>query len=272
MVRALAEFPVRRLDVAVMTNTTEQAECASISKLLGPLLRSEKSLEVVSCPNLAHPHDLAWSHKQLISERFVHRESPYTHFVYLEDDTRFGYTNFRYFTEFRRKLADKGLIPSFVRTELNVADGQLYSTDYLAPFDPKACSSVAVDNYLFCDVAYPYCGLFVLDQELAKEHIASPSFHPEHSAGMTEWPIRERAAMGLCWENPPAGFRARYVVPVERKTGMIPSSCWVAHLPNNYANEPTSPYGKIPMSRLTSAGTPDRHISIWERLKEKIVK
>ena len=99
VVRALADFPVRRLDVVVLTNTVDPIERGSISDILGPLLRDGKTLEVLSCPGLAHPFDLAWSHKPLISERVFPNGSPYTHFVYLEDDTRFGYMNFCYFAE-----------------------------------------------------------------------------------------------------------------------------------------------------------------------------
>jgi len=258
VVRALADFPVRRLDLVVLTNTVDPTERASISVCLGPELYDGKTLEVLSYPGLPHPHDLAWSHKQLIRERVLPEGSLYTHFVYLEDDIRFTYVNFCYFTAFRPKLAAKGLVPSFVRAECNLADGQLYATDYLARFNPDTSPSTIAGDYRFCGVAYPYCGLFVLDRELTKEYVASPSFRQDSSASVSvsvsEWGPRERAAMGLCWERPPLGFRTRYVIPVELNTGLVSNSCWVAHLPNNYANEPSSPYGKIPMNQLTSIG------------------
>jgi len=250
VVRALADFPVR-LDAVILTNTADPSERSSISDLLAPLLIDGKSLEVLSCPGLAHPYDLAWSHKGLITERFLSRGSRHTHFIYLEDDTRF--------TTYREKLRAKGVIPSFVRVETNLADKKLYATDHLAPFTPEATPSVVVDGYRFCGVEYPYCGLYVLDLELAQEYVKSRSFQPESSVAMaSEWPVRERAAMGLCWENPPDGFRTRYVIPVELKTGMLSSACWVSHLPNNYANDETTPYGKIAMNRLAEKGTPSR--------------
>ena len=261
VVRALADFPVQRLDVIIVTNTTAPSERNSISDLLAPLLHGGKTVEVLPCPALAHPHDLAWAHKPLISGRFLAAGSGYTHFIYLEDDTRFGYANFCYFAAFRPKLAPSGLVPSFVRTEFSLRDGRLYSTDFLAPFTPDGGPCVAVDNYRFCAVDFPYCGLFVLDRELAAEHLASAAFRPESSISLApEWPIRERAAMGLCWTAPPPGFRARYVVPVERNSGVVPGCCWVAHLPNNYANDPTTPYGKIPMSELASVAAASQHV------------
>ena len=62
--------------------------------------------------------------------------------------------------------------------------------------------------------------------------------------------VRERAAMGLCFENIPVFFQSRYVVPVSTKTGIAPNYTWISHLPNNYANNPSIPFGKIRMNSL----------------------
>lgn len=257
VVLALADFPVHRLDIVVLTNTLDPGERASISDLLCPMLREGKTLEVQSCPGLAHPFDLAWSHKQLISDRVLPPHSPYNHFVYLEDDIRFGYTNFCYYMAYRPKLAAAGVIPSFVRTEFNLTDGKLYATDYLEPINPHNIPTVVVGGYRFCNIEYPYCGLYVLDRELAEEYVASPSFHPDRSLSVTDWDVRERAAMGLCWERPQAGFLSRYVVPIDLSTGMVSSPCWVTHVPGSYANQPDLQHGKIPINQLTYAPSAD---------------
>jgi hypothetical protein len=198
---------VRRLDIVVLTNTLDPSERASISDLLCPMLHEGKTLEtleVQSCPGLAHPFDLAWSHKQLISDRVLPPDSPCTHFVYLEDDIRFGYTNFCYYLAYRPKLAAAGLFHrSFVLSST------LRTANYTRPINPHSIPTVVVGGYRFCNIDYPYCGLYVLDRELAEEYVASPSFHPDSSLSVTDWDVRERGAMGLCWERPQAGFHSR---------------------------------------------------------------
>jgi hypothetical protein len=249
------DFPVRRLDIVVLTNTDNPSERYSISDLLCPMLREGKTLEVESCPGLAHPFDLAWSHKRLISDRVLPADSRYTHFVYLEDDIRFGYMNFCYYMAYRSRLAAAGVIPSFVRTEFRLADSKLYATDYLEPINLPSIPGIAVGEYRFCSIQSPYCGLYVLDRELTEEYVASPSFRPDSSLSVTRWDVRERAAMGLCWERPPTGFHSRYVIPVDVSTGTVSSCSWVTHLPGNYANRPATQYGKIPINQLTRIGS-----------------
>jgi hypothetical protein len=62
--------------------------------------------------------------------------------------------------------------------------------------------------------------------------------------------VRERAAMGLCFERIPALFQSRYVVPAYKQTGMVPTFAWISHLPSNYAHNPDSPFGKVAMNAL----------------------
>ena len=56
--------------------------------------------------------------------------------------------------------------------------------------------------------------------------------------------------MGLCHENVPDGFQSRYVVPISKATGKSLNCAWISHLPNNYANDPKSDFGKIRMDSL----------------------
>ncbi len=56
--------------------------------------------------------------------------------------------------------------------------------------------------------------------------------------------------MGLCFEHIPPSFQSRYVVPVSIQTGLIPSCAWIFHLPNNYANDPQTSFGKVQMNAL----------------------
>jgi hypothetical protein len=56
--------------------------------------------------------------------------------------------------------------------------------------------------------------------------------------------------MGLTFEAQPAPFTYRAVVPVSRATRIAPSCAWLAHLPNNYADNADSSFGKIAMTDL----------------------
>ena len=56
--------------------------------------------------------------------------------------------------------------------------------------------------------------------------------------------------MGLCLENVPLPFAARYVVPVSTQTDMALPIARISHLPNNYANDPRMPLGKVRIDEL----------------------
>ena len=62
--------------------------------------------------------------------------------------------------------------------------------------------------------------------------------------------MRERAALGLCLENVPPPFQTRHLVPLSRRTSKLPEFARISHLPNNYANDPRSPLGKVRVDEL----------------------
>lgn len=109
---------------------------------------------------------------------------------------------------------------------------------------------VAADHHAFLGVDNPYCGAFILDRELAREYVASRSFDPHRSCEVTGIGVRERAAMGLTFESPPAPFTHRVVVPVSIATRIVPHYAWLAHLPNNYVTDADTLFGKIAMRDL----------------------
>ena len=86
--------------------------------------------------------------------------------------------------------------------------------------------------------------------ELAAEYVRSRSFDHEGSLEVCSWAVADRSAMGLCFENVPPPFQSRYVVPVSWQTAAVPAFAWVWHLPNNYADNPHSPLGKVRMDEL----------------------
>ena len=201
--------------------------------------------------NLANPWDLTWCHKELISSEFVaDNNGRYTHFVYLEGDIRLSFANFCYWLQARQLLRAHRLIPAFVRVEYQKAGIGFTTSDAFWPVYVPAQSNVRIDDVAFVNMPNPYNPLYILDIYLAKEYANSPAFNQEASKSLCQWGTAERAAMGLCLENVPAPFQSRYVVPVSAQTNMIPTFAQVSHLPNNYADNPTSPLGKVRIDTL----------------------
>ncbi|WP_091952413.1 hypothetical protein [Bradyrhizobium shewense] len=240
------------LDVVIITNTDQDEAVELIRDLSAPLFRSlparsksTKTLSIESFPKLANPWLLPWSHKHLVSERFLSAGSAYTHFIYVEDDILLSFQNFCYFTHYREILKERRLIPSFQRIEYNDADNRLYLVDQVGVADLNSRNRVDLDGYAFVNLDYPFNAMFILDRELALEYVETPSFDRERSKLVRpEWDVACRAAMGLCFESPPEGFLTRYVSPVDPSTLSAPSWSWVYHLPNNYAKDRLKPFAK----------------------------
>jgi hypothetical protein len=252
VLRALADFPLPRLDVKVMVNELDVDTLGRHQRLLASPFGAGASLEVVACGGLDHPFKLTWAHKALIRDVFLAADAPWTHFLYLEDDMRFGLTNLRYFLRMRPMLAPHRLIPSFLRTEYAPTAGELRFLDQLRLVDLSRDPVVQVGTTTFTCPDNPYCALFLLDRELAEEHMAGRSSDMQRSTEISHWDIRARAASGLCWDTPPPGFPGRFVVPVDPATGAVPPECWVPHLAARYADNRRSRFGKLVVPRLVA--------------------
>jgi hypothetical protein len=249
VLRSLAEFDVLTIDVNIFTNTTDAVELFLLQRLCSEIL-SGSHAEIRSFGTLEHPYDLTWCHKPIISKKFLDDRLGYTHFIYLEDDIRLTFANFCYFDELRGRLLSTGLIPSFVRVEWSGALGGFVASDAFWPVYIPAQTHLALGDTVMVNMPNPYNPCFILDTELAKEYVCSPSFDRAASRDVAAWGIRERAAMGLCLENVPRPFQTRYVVPVEMHSGMVPARARISHLPNTYANDPRMPLGKVRLVEL----------------------
>jgi hypothetical protein len=260
VVRELAAFPVAAIDILVFTNAVDPGQLSAIETSL-----SGASCEIVPAPALDHPYDLTWAHKPVIVSKFIGGKKTYSHFIYLEDDERMSFSNFCYFLEARETLRDSGLIPGFARVEWRAASRCFVNTDNVhrlalsgRPFAPRGrYNYIALDN--------PYYGAFILDQELAAEYVFSRSFDRARSCEVSSWEVRERAAMALMFEGAPPPFPARCVVPVDTAAKTIPSFATLAHLPNNYADDPNSGFGKIPMADLFQGEFEAAHVQALTR-------
>lgn len=250
ILRALSEFSAAALHVSIVTNVGDKERVQVLQRLCFAALPGATA-EVSSHTNLGHPHDLAWCHKAIIANDFVdNNNGRFTHFIYLEDDIRLTNANFVYFLEGREILRDVGLLPAFVRTEYSTAKSTFVASDAFWPVYVPVQSHLEIAGAQWINLPNPYNPCFILDADLAVEYVQSRSFHQNGSLSVCGWGIRERAAMGLCLENVPPMFQSRYVVPVKVPAGYVPAGCLISHLPNNYAEDPRSPLGKVRLDEL----------------------
>jgi len=246
---SLSTFP--RATIVIFTNTFQEQQLANIRQVCSATLcnqEKEISIEVLSC-QVDHPYHLTWSHKEMIKNEFLNNER-YSHFIYLEDDMELSFDNFLYFLEYRELLRDKHLLPSLLRVEYHSGFNDFTSTDQPGPIKIHERPHFDLGDIIFINMPNPYMACFILDQELAVEYVNSLSFDIDQSYFRIGWKERERSAMGLCFENIPKTFHSRYVVSVDKKTNIAPKCVWIRHLPNNYADHPTTDYGKRRMSEL----------------------
>jgi hypothetical protein len=269
VLRSLAAFPVAHREIVVFTNTPHLAEQESILAIfLSAGLFPGRDARLSPQMALAHPFDLTWAHKPLISGDFLKPDGSYSHFVYLEDDEPLTFENFAYFVAVREMLRPFGnLSPGFLRTEWSTQRACLVNTDNFAPILLAGRPFIAQGDYAFVAADIPYWGGFILDRDLAREYIRSRSFDVKRSRAvspeMSYYGVRERSAMGLTFENPPAPFHSRIIVPISLGSRQAPSCALLAHLPNNYANDPQHHLGKIAMIDLFAGKLdPDKEFTL----------
>jgi hypothetical protein len=249
VLRSLSEFAVAAIEVVVLTNVADAETIAPLQRLCHETLGD--LCQIRSYADLANPWDLTWRHKAIISDEFIDRDhGDFTHFIYLEGDIRLTFANFCYWLEFRDLLRPAGLLPAFVRMEYRAAVGGYAASDAFWPIYVPAQSYLRINDMFLVNMPNPYNPFYLLDRELAREYVSSPSFDQGKSIDVGRWGISERAAMGLCLENVPIPFQSRYVVPISARTGKTPPFAWTLHIPNNYASNPRSPLGKVRMDSL----------------------
>jgi hypothetical protein len=248
--------------LVIVTNTIDPAELASIEALAPS--SGMVQMEHRSFGALLHPFELTWSHKAIIVDEFLTGDE--THFIYVEDDIVIASEAFAYWVEYRTPLGRRGLIPGFLRVEQESANGTLFATDQMRHTQLDRIRVVRVGQWAFTNMDSAYTGSFILDRELAAEYAATRSFDKTASLAVkSNWSIRERAAMGLCFEHVPRFFWSRLVVPFNRETLRVPEFAHVLHAAGNYANDPNSRFAKIPVDKLLLK--PDIMLFIRERAR-----
>jgi hypothetical protein len=227
--------------VFVVTNTESPEEQKLIKEAVGT------DTELVVPTHLGHPYLLTWGHFDRFRELFQ-ADTSLSHFLYLEDDIEIKLDNLNYWLRAREELRSTGLIPSFLRYEVKEGEAEMRSTDVTSQFELKKLPKVQLKGREYCYINFPepYQGMYFLDRELAQEHLFGESSSPDFG----RWGIREKAAQGLTFAQVPKNCFSRNFVGFHRGTNSIDPRALIHHLPNNYANNPESKHGKIPIREL----------------------
>lgn len=230
--------------VFVVTNSESLSDHNKIKLALG------SNIEIYVPKYLGHPHLLTWSHFDIFRTYF-NTDPNITHFMYLEDDILVKPNNITYWLRGREHLRKIGLIPSFIRYEIADGETQRRCTDIQVSMPLQGVPKVTFQksNYCYINLPNPYQGMYLLDRELAEEHLFGPS-----TANInlhTKLGIREKAAMGLAFTKVPQTCRSRYFVGFFLDKKLLDTDTLIHHTPNNYANDPRSPMGKLTIEKLT---------------------
>jgi hypothetical protein len=196
---------------------------------------------------IGHPFLLTWGHLDVF-RKFFEADEGITHFMYLEDDIEIKPNNIAYWLQGREDLLKVGLIPSFLRYELADQKEGILSTDVTSPVELSAIPTFIANESgnFYINLPEPYQGMYLLDRELAKEHLFGPSSSPDFGP----WGIREKAAQGLTFSKIPSGCFSRNFIGYIQSQGCIDPNALIHHTPNNYANNPLSKFGKIHIKNL----------------------
>jgi len=104
--------------------------------------------------------------------------------------------------------------------------------------------------------------------------VASPAFSEVTSRIVKpNWDRRERAAMGITFENVPRFFHSRLVVPFDARTLQVPDFARIVHAPGTYAANPTSDLAKLRLTDLLKRQSLTGQVSsIAERVRRKVIR
>jgi hypothetical protein len=261
-----AEFSSLAESTKVVIITNDLSAHESIASALSPL---RLDLEVLTPTLLGHPYLLAWCHKDIFRREYERKSNEYSHYLYTEDDLLIRKHNINYWMESRERLKPSGLIPSFVRYEINPYSQAEVSVDLAEKVDPAKAAKIFFPhlNYAYIALPNPYQGTYLFDRDLLAEHFESIYRYGPEAPAPDGWIYtREKAALGATFCKVPYGFSSRNVVGYQIDVQSVDMRCLIHHTPNNYAINPSSEFGVLPICDLISSplylprGRQKRHI------------
>jgi hypothetical protein len=230
--------------VFVVTNTSSSNE----QKLIKAAIQSP--VEIYVPKHLGHPYLLTWSHLDIF-RKYFQTDSDISHFMYLEDDIEIKPNNIEYWLRGRDNLRKAGLIPSFLRYEFASQETEMRSVDLTSSYELKKLPVFQKigSNYCYINLPRLYQGMYLLDRELAKEHLFGKSSHPDFNRLLGQG-MRERACQGLTFKNVAPGNFSRNFLGFMQDKNLIDPDALIHHTTNTYANDPKSKFGKIKIKDL----------------------
>jgi hypothetical protein len=226
----------------IVTNTDEKSNLELIREYT-----KTRKFTISSSLNLEHPFLLTQEHVKIFRNQYEENENV-SHFMYLEDDIFITRNNIDYWLYAREDLKQFGLIPSFLRYEISAGDLQLRSTDVPRTQNLKNLPKIKFNSkYWYINFQFPYQGMYLLDRELAKEYLFGNHQIDER---IKKWGIRERSAAGLTFIKIPKDFSSRNLVGFYLDKFCVDNNALIHHLPNNYANNPDTVYGKLKIDKV----------------------
>lgn len=228
--------------VLIITNTQDDEEVWQIKNQVQFL----SNCDVISMRPVGHPYFLPWGHFPLFKKYYLSNTN-ISHFMYLEDDIKITPQNIVYWLRGRNELHRFGCYPSFVRFERNIADEMLYLTDITKSLRFQKTPKIKISSdYFYLSSSQPYQGMYLMDREMMGEYLKSPACSPDFGS----WGIREKATQGLTFVNVPSGFHSRNLIGCNLSNNSIDQDALIHHLPNNYANNVHTEFGKLRTSQL----------------------
>ncbi len=173
-----------------------------------------------------------WTYKERL-RGFAFTHPPLKGFVsiYQEDDCVITEKNINYWVKWEKVLAGRGFYPGFLRYE--EYEGRKIPFDNFSVYSmlketPNVwsdvgfkCPTIPVQDSeieFFTQLGNPYYGAWIASFSEVCEHFHTHSSNIDNSylsvGPKRNWPVADRASMGMCFENVPKGSEHRRCVPV----------------------------------------------------------
>lgn len=168
-----------------------------------------------------HPYYLSWKYRPIMLEQ----RGKYDVYIYLEDDILFTNENLNYWKTYHDLCTKNDWYLGFLRKE-QLGDSWV-CTDIINPFSKKI--NIENKSFIINDIN-PYTGFWIADSNEFNSFSQKECFDLKQKAFGYDY--RENAAIG-------------HIPTFKGSIVLNEPGCFVHHLPNNYATDKNSQFGKI---------------------------
>ena len=241
VINYISNYKFKKIDIFIDCNSEEIKKYSFLDRD-----KTNIDIKYLIHKNLDHPFLLTWTHRQNMYKNL----SKYDYFMYIEDDIAVPFSAIQQWKIDTEILFPFGYLRGFLRVEKS-SDNVLRCTDQTtrAKIDNFSC----LNNTLYFRPSNPYQAFWIYDKSQMNIFVNNRCWH---DGNHPSWEIRERASSGMIWLDQ---SEHKVLIPLtDRLT--IPDNVLVYHLPNNYAIDTNSPFGKVPITDLTNNNTILLHI------------